>query len=297
MPRLGKMREHPVRSNDHTKNITKEKKHTGKMPPRDAGYGCPHAVFGSGHGGVPKYGSDLRGRTICVVESLPKDQVKKKPAVGMLEDTGRGHVRIPPLICFWCFLWILQKTMEWRIFWLHSFWDHSGGAQRVLQSLQCVRGVHSGFQHRPNTQVCLYHHAARGSGEIYPGHQQYVLPEPHIRHQWTITTWKKGSPREYQKCTKLYIGNLYTSMDNVQAMFEEYGKVIDCYMPTDRDMGGSRGLAFVTMDPDTAMSVMEETDRCKLDSMIIRVNKAQPKERRAFNDDSFEDNGDSFVDD
>ena len=26
------------------------------------------------------------------------------------------------------------------------------------------------------------------------GHQWYVLPEPHICHQRTITAWKKGSP-------------------------------------------------------------------------------------------------------
>ena len=81
-------------------------------------------------------------------------------------------------------------------------------------------------------------------------------------------------------------------MDNVQAMFEEYGEVIGCYMPTDREMEDPE-----PMDPDTAMALMEETDGCELDSTIIRVNKAQPKERCAFNDDSFEDDGDSFVDD
>ena len=60
-------------------------------------------------------------------------------------------------------------------------------------------------------------------------------------------------------------------------MFEEYGKVVDCYLPTDRETGQHRGFAFVTMEPDDALRAADETDGYELDGRILRVNEAQPK--------------------
>lgn len=109
---------------------------------------------------------------------------------------------------------------------------------------------------------------------------------------------KKAPPRVYPQRTKLYVGNLsfYTTLDSVQALFEEYGKVFDCYMPTDRETGASRGFAFVTMDPDSAVAAMDETDGYELDGRIIRVNEAQPKygdSKPRYSDDegSYDDEG------
>ena len=78
---------------------------------------------------------------------------------------------------------------------------------------------------------------------------------------------------------KLYVGNLSwgTEEEPLRELFEEYGKVIDCYIPTDRETGQHRGFAFVTMDPDDALRAADETDGYELDGRILRVNEAQPK--------------------
>lgn len=78
-------------------------------------------------------------------------------------------------------------------------------------------------------------------------------------------------------------------------MFEEYGKVIDCYIPTDRETGQHRGFAFVTMDPSEALRAADETDGYELDGRILRVNEAQPKGQRSYNNynDDY-DGGDAY---
>lgn len=90
---------------------------------------------------------------------------------------------------------------------------------------------------------------------------------------------EKAPPRDYDKNTKLYVGNLsfYTGLDAVQSLFDEIGTVIDCYMPVDRETGGSRGFAFVTMSAEDAQRAIEETDGYEMDGRILRVNEAQPK--------------------
>ena len=63
----------------------------------------------------------------------------------------------------------------------------------------------------------------------------------------------------------------------LRELYEEYGKVTDCYIPTDRETGQHRGFAFVTMDPEDALRAADETDGYELDGRILRVNEAQPK--------------------
>ena len=48
---------------------------------------------------------------------------------------------------------------------------------------------------------------------------------------------------------KLYVGNLSfdTTEEQVRGLFEGYGPVTDCFLPTDRESGKVRGFAFVTM--------------------------------------------------
>jgi len=87
------------------------------------------------------------------------------------------------------------------------------------------------------------------------------------------------SPRSQQ--TKLYVGNLSwnTEETTIRELFAEYGEVADCYVPTDRETGESRGFAFVTMDGDSASIAIDETDGYELDGRTLRVNEAQPKGR------------------
>ncbi|KAL7443779.1 hypothetical protein ACHAXH_009588 [Discostella pseudostelligera] len=85
----------------------------------------------------------------------------------------------------------------------------------------------------------------------------------------------KAEPKE----VKLYVGNLSwgTEEGALRELFEEYGKVVDCYLPVDKETGQHRGFAFVTMDPNDAQRAADETDGYELDGRILRVNEAQPK--------------------
>jgi len=78
---------------------------------------------------------------------------------------------------------------------------------------------------------------------------------------------------------KLYVGNLSfdTVQDSVQKLFEQYGVVTDCFMPTDRDSGRVRGFCFVTMPSDAAEKACHELNGYELDGRALRVNEAQPK--------------------
>lgn len=104
----------------------------------------------------------------------------------------------------------------------------------------------------------------------------------------------KGTKVE-PKSVKLYVGNLSWGTEEAALceLFEEYGKVVDCYIPTDRETGQHRGFAFVTMDPEDAVRAADETDGYELDGRILRVNEAQPKGAGRSNNDGY-DGGDAY---
>ena len=78
---------------------------------------------------------------------------------------------------------------------------------------------------------------------------------------------------------KLYVGNLSfeTSEESVRGMFEQYGPVTDCFMPTDKETGRVRGFAFVTMPAKDAEVACNKANGMDLDGRTLRVNEAQPK--------------------
>lgn len=98
--------------------------------------------------------------------------------------------------------------------------------------------------------------------------------------------------------TKLYVGNLSwgTEEGALRELFEEYGKVVDCFIPVDKETGQHRGFAFVTMEPEDALRAADETDGYELDGRILRVNEAQPKgsgrSNNSYNDGY--DGGDAY---
>jgi RNA recognition motif-containing protein len=90
---------------------------------------------------------------------------------------------------------------------------------------------------------------------------------------------------------KLYVGNLSfdTEEERVRDVFEEFGPLIDVYLPVDRYSGNSRGFAFVTVTSEMAQSAIEATDGLELDGRMLRVNEAQPKGFRNTNYDEEEE--------
>eukprot|EP00545_Synedropsis_sp_CCMP1620_P000922 CAMPEP_0119029200 /NCGR_PEP_ID=MMETSP1176-20130426/40320_1 /TAXON_ID=265551 /ORGANISM="Synedropsis recta cf, Strain CCMP1620" /LENGTH=300 /DNA_ID=CAMNT_0006985513 /DNA_START=19 /DNA_END=917 /DNA_ORIENTATION=- len=78
---------------------------------------------------------------------------------------------------------------------------------------------------------------------------------------------------------KLYVGNLAfdTPEEQVRQLFEQYGKVVDCFLPTDRDTGKPRGFAFVTMPSADAEQACSKLSGYEVDGRALRVNEAQPK--------------------
>ena len=78
---------------------------------------------------------------------------------------------------------------------------------------------------------------------------------------------------------KLYVGNLAfeTTEEMVRQTFEQYGKVLDCFLPTDRDSGKVRGFAFVTMPAADAEQACNKLNGFEIDGRALRVNEAQPK--------------------
>lgn len=79
--------------------------------------------------------------------------------------------------------------------------------------------------------------------------------------------------------TKLYVGNVSfdTEINTLRELFQDYGPVIDLYMPLDQSTGSSRGFAFVTLEPENAARAIEEVDGWEVDGRELRVNEAQPK--------------------
>jgi len=94
---------------------------------------------------------------------------------------------------------------------------------------------------------------------------------------------------------KLYVGNLsfYTTQETLQGVFEEFGDVYDCYLPTDPNTDQPRGFGFITMEQADGEVAMAELDGLELDGRFIRVNEAQGKRRTSpppsYDDDDVED--------
>jgi len=78
---------------------------------------------------------------------------------------------------------------------------------------------------------------------------------------------------------KLYVGNLSfdTTEETLRSAFEEYGSVSDCFLPTDRESGQTRGFAFVTMQSEDAEKALAEMNGADVDGRSLKVNEAQPK--------------------
>jgi len=83
--------------------------------------------------------------------------------------------------------------------------------------------------------------------------------------------------------TRLYVGNLsYDATENdLQALFEEAGSVVNCDIMIDRHTGRAKGFAFVEMasqeDANKAIETYHEKD---FQGRTLTVNEARPRAER-----------------
>ena len=82
---------------------------------------------------------------------------------------------------------------------------------------------------------------------------------------------------------KLYVGNLsFDTIENdLQDLFEQYGKVVEAALVTDRSTGRSRGFAFVTMgSADEGNAAIDGLNGKDFGGRKLTINEARPREDR-----------------
>ena len=82
----------------------------------------------------------------------------------------------------------------------------------------------------------------------------------------------------------VYVGNLSydVTKDDLTEVFTEYGTVNSAHLPTDRETGRPRGIAFVEMDTEAEeTAAIEALDGAEWMGRALKVNKAKPREPRS----------------
>ena len=79
---------------------------------------------------------------------------------------------------------------------------------------------------------------------------------------------------------RIYVGNLsfQSTADEVSELFGQFGEVISCALPTDRETGRPRGFGFVEMSDEDARKAIQALDGKDFGGRSLRVNPAEPRE-------------------
>ena len=82
---------------------------------------------------------------------------------------------------------------------------------------------------------------------------------------------------------RIYVGNLsFNSTEaEVSELVSQFGTVVSCALPTDRETGRPRGFGFVEMADEDAKKAIQALDGKDLGGRSLRVNEAQPREQRS----------------
>jgi len=84
---------------------------------------------------------------------------------------------------------------------------------------------------------------------------------------------------------RLYVGgipfdtdqDIVALKDSLKELFQKYGKVLDCYLPTDYQTGRPRGFAFVSMAANDAEDACQQLDDTEFGGRTLRINESRPK--------------------
>lgn len=218
--------------------------------------------------------SEVGGRTIYVSESLPKEKVaanKKKYQSGKQRNQGTK-------------IYVGNLNFETTMEDLQATFEAYGDVK------DCFIPTDYDGNPRGFAFIQMEEENALTAIEELNGTQ---LDGRTLNVNKSLPKGTKATPKQI----KLYVGNLSWGTEEaaLRELFEEYGKVVDCYIPVDRETEQHRGFAFVTMDPDDALRAADETDGYELDGRILRVNEAQPKgSGRSNNWNDGYDGGDAY---
>jgi RNA recognition motif-containing protein len=83
--------------------------------------------------------------------------------------------------------------------------------------------------------------------------------------------------------TKLYVGNLpySTTVEDLRALFEAAGDIVNVTVITDRETGRSKGFGFVEMaTEDGAQEAIKRFNGLSMQNRALTVNEARPREER-----------------
>ena len=78
----------------------------------------------------------------------------------------------------------------------------------------------------------------------------------------------------------IFVGNLpfRAEQEDVTELFAQFGEVVNCALPLERDTGRKRGFAFVEMSDDAAEeAAIEGLQGAELMGRPLRINKAAPR--------------------
>ncbi|MCA9987483.1 MAG: RNA-binding protein [Anaerolineales bacterium] len=80
---------------------------------------------------------------------------------------------------------------------------------------------------------------------------------------------------------KIYFGNIpwFTTEEDLEDFFSNYGAVNSFAIFTDRETGRSRGFGFVEMDDDAADAAVANGDGQMLGGRALRINEAHDRPR------------------
>src|SRR5260370_42501299 len=93
--------------------------------------------------------------------------------------------------------------------------------------------------------------------------------------------WRIVSPEKIAM-KRIYVGNLnlLTNANQVQTLFESYGRVLRAGIMRSHNTGSSLGLAYVLMSNDReGTEAMQELNGATLDGRPMEMQQARPHER------------------
>jgi RNA recognition motif-containing protein len=78
---------------------------------------------------------------------------------------------------------------------------------------------------------------------------------------------------------RLYVGNLNksTTQEELNTLFTQAGPVNSVEIIKDRDTGGSKGFAFITMEQEAAEKAISMFNAYTLSEHALKVNVAKPR--------------------